>query len=134
MDIFGRRGYRSYLIKKNFIPNTLSHLKAPETNKNIKRLRPNYIALNDIYIKDKFIQGYINDIKYLPILKMILRADNKPVDANRLNGKDAISALKYGMPFALKDRLLYHKQTDRYLRLYIPYAMIDKILKMAHNN
>ncbi|VTT63465.1 unnamed protein product [Fusarium fujikuroi] len=130
--------------KKNFIPNTLSRLKALETDKNIKRLRPNYTALNNIYIgieslisqktRDKFIQGYINDIKYLPILKIILRADNKPVNANQLNGKDAISALKCGMPFALKDRLLYYKQTDRYLRLYIPHAIIDKILKMAHDN
>ncbi|SCV34200.1 uncharacterized protein FFFS_04312 [Fusarium fujikuroi] len=65
---------------------------------------------------------------------MILRADNKPVDANRLNGKDAISASKRGVPFALKDGLLYYEQTDGYLRLCVLHAMIDEILKMAHND
>ncbi|VTT79845.1 unnamed protein product [Fusarium fujikuroi] len=92
IDTFRRKGYRSYLItnranrylvnasiylleynlyifyipkKKNFIPNAFSYLKALETDKNIKRLYPNYIALNNIYIgiellisqetRDKFI-------------------------------------------------------------------------------
>ncbi|SCN71800.1 uncharacterized protein FFE2_02385 [Fusarium fujikuroi] len=111
--------------KKNFIPNALSRLEAPETDKNVERLRPDYTALDDVYVgvellmsqetRDKFIQGYIDDVKYLPILKMILGADNKPVDANRLNGEDAVSASKRGVPFALKDGLLYHEQTDGYL-------------------
>ncbi|VTT73221.1 unnamed protein product [Fusarium fujikuroi] len=70
--------------KKNFIPNAFSCLKALETNENVKRLYPDYTALDDI-------------------------VDNKPVDANRLNGEDAVSALKRGMPFTLKDRLLYYK-------------------------
>ncbi|SCO06556.1 related to TY3B-TY3B protein [Fusarium fujikuroi] len=130
--------------KKNFIPDALSRLEAPETDKNVKRLRPDYTALDNVCVgvkslmsqetRDKFIQGYINDVKYLPILKMILRADDKPVDANRLNGEDAISALKRGVPFALKDGLLYYEQTDGYLRLCVPHAMIDEILKMAHDD
>ncbi|SCO49703.1 uncharacterized protein FFNC_12790 [Fusarium fujikuroi] len=104
--------------KKNFIPDALSRLEAPETDENVERLRPDYTALDD----------------YLPILKMILGADDKPVDANRLNGEDAVSALKRGVPFALKDGLLYYEQTDGYLRLCVPHAMIDEILKMAHDD
>ncbi|VTT76585.1 unnamed protein product [Fusarium fujikuroi] len=130
--------------KKNFIPDALSRLEAPETDENVERLRPDYTALDDVCVgveslmsqetRDKFIQGYIDDVKYLPILKMILGADDKPVDANRLNGEDAVSASKRGVPFALKDGLLYHEQTDGYLRLCVPHAMIDEILKMAHDD
>ncbi|KAG5810041.1 hypothetical protein H9Q74_014111 [Fusarium xylarioides] len=106
--------------KKNFIPDALSRLEAPETDGNARRLRPDYTALDDVCMgveslmsdetKNKFIQGYIDDTKYLPILKMILDTTDKPVDADRLHGEDAVSASKRGVPFALKDGLLYHEQ------------------------
>ncbi|KAF5971878.1 TY3B-TY3B protein [Fusarium bulbicola] len=94
--------------KKDFVPDALSRLEAPETDGNARRLRLDYTALDDVYMgveslmsketKDKFIQGYIDDTKYLPILKMILNSTDKPVDANRLHSEDAVSASKRGLP------------------------------------
>ncbi|PNP59923.1 hypothetical protein FNYG_14749 [Fusarium nygamai] len=128
--------------KKNFVPDTLSRLEAPETDGNARRLRPNYTALDDMCMgveslmsqetKDKFIQGYINNTKYLPILKMILDSTDKPVNADRLHSEDAMSTSKRGVPFALKDRLLYHKQTDRYLRLIGNYMPIRPPVTPMH--
>lgn len=58
----------------------------------------------------------------------------KEVDLEALNGEDAVDASKRGLPFRLRDGLLYHNGVDGYSRLCIPFSMIDDMLKMAHDD
>jgi hypothetical protein len=131
---------------KNFIPDALSRLSAPETDLNAVRHRPDYTALDDVLVsietmisdetKARFQKGYLEDTKYKPVIQMLLNntPDDPEITVERLNGEDAVEASKRGVPFALRQGLLYHEATDGYVRLCIPKAMTDDVLKMAHDD
>ncbi|KAF4993677.1 hypothetical protein FDECE_13353 [Fusarium decemcellulare] len=134
------------LVQENFVPNGLSRLKAPETDPNLERQRPDYTALEDVLVgieammaddmKERFQQGYLDDTKYIPILRMILNQDggDAALTMDRSRSEDATSASKRGVPFLLKEGLLYHDKVDGYLRLCVPHALVDDMLKMAHDD
>ncbi|KAH7110519.1 hypothetical protein B0J13DRAFT_462403, partial [Dactylonectria estremocensis] len=54
--------------------------------------------------------------------------------AAQLTDEDAANAFKPGVPFALRDGLLYHQGMDGYTRLCVPHALSQEILEMAHDN
>ncbi|KAF4468131.1 Ribonuclease H [Fusarium albosuccineum] len=114
--------------KNNFVLDSLSRLKAPETDTNLERRRPDYAALIDVLVgieammgddtREHFQKGYLDDAKYHPMMKMVLNQDGKDtaVTLDRLRSEDAVSVSKRGIPFLLKKGLLYHEGVDRYLR------------------
>lgn len=128
--------------KKNFIPDALSGMTAPETDVNPRRLRPDYTALDDMLMvskalmaddtKARFQQGYVTDTKFSKMITIILGKEF--TTASQLISEDAGDTFKAGIPFVLRDGLFYHQGVDSHTRFCVPHAMKEEILKTAHNN
>ena len=90
-------------------------------------------ALNNIWLASKavitddthaaFTAAYTIDCKFKAVINYIQQ------------DKDALNALKKGVPFKLINRLLYYigPRPDFTQRLYIPYAKVKEILKIIYN-
>ena len=115
----------------NFIPDALSRLatvyRASETPKDILPALNNvWLASEAVITNDTraaFTAAYTIDCKFKAVIDYI-RQD-----------KDALNALKKGVPFKLINRLLYYigPRPDFIRRLCIPYAKVKEILKIAYN-
>ena len=117
----------------NFIPNTLLQLatiyRASKTPKDILPALDNVWLASKAVIIDKtrraFTAAYTTDRKFRGVINYI-RQDKD---------KDAPNALKEGVPFKLINRLLYYigPCPDFIRHLYILYAKVKEILKIAYN-
>lgn len=150
--------------KKNFIPDALSRLAAPETDPSIERLQDHYTALDDVFLaviqpfesalltteavmadttKDRFIKGYDGDTHFKNIMDLIVGgyedvAESSaltPSDVNHMgNPKLPRISRSRGLPFHIKDGLLYHEGHDGVVRLCVPRPLEKEFLEMAHDN
>jgi len=118
--------------KKNFVPNALSRLKAPESDPSIQRRHPQYVALEDVCVAteavmsdetvSQFLEGYAKDRHWSKIIAMIKDSEDT---AKASAGPDRTTRHRInrrrGVPFfQAANGLLYNEAIDGSVRLCVP--------------
>ena len=50
-----------------------------------------------------------------------------------INNKNIIFLFIYNILFFIRNKLLYYNNIDKYIKLYISYKIVNKILKIVYN-
>jgi len=116
--------------RTNIVPDALSRLKSIQTRdvSADNELDNIWLASEAIMsgdFKELLQTGYGKDPHYKRILRMLGWVEDGPIPHN---------AVKRGVPFSLRDGLLYHEPVGGRGRLCIPSNAVKKILTMAHGD